>query len=159
MTAHSKIVSTLSELCENYPDYDSSEIHRGKALPRDAQVPVGKSPLHLNYKPDLWVKRKPKDRPGARWDVYEVWDSESEAKAVYEILRVAYTPGVISYCIVCVKDSWTKKEAVRYIRAVLDNLKGPEITYDESVSVAEVDETDLSDQRRLRRTLARQLQF
>jgi hypothetical protein len=156
MNAHSLVIDALEDLVEDYRDYDDSEIHLGEDFPYPALIPTGKSShLSLRYKPDLWVKWQAKKR----YDIYEVWDNETEEKAVFEILRVAYTPWVKYYSIICISDSWRAKDAKKYAQAILGNLKEPNVTYDRDVSITEVDRNRTNLRFFLRSKLAKDLEF
>jgi hypothetical protein len=154
---HGKVIHALSILAKNYSDYQTGEIHSEERLPRPALVPVGKGSLQIYYMPDLWAKCKKR----SQFDVYEVWDSQDRDKAFFEVFRVAYTPGIRYYHIVCISDSregWTRDDAVELERGVLDNLRDAVID-SQDVSVAEVDKNEVTNPRLLRSSLSKQLEF
>jgi hypothetical protein len=162
MNAHERVSRKIQELALNYSSYDPERIRKGKFFPNPALIPVGKFPIHFKYIPDVWARRKGRAGVGGRYDIYEVWYSEGIEKAFHEILRVAFTPDVEYYSVVCVnegKDGWNKKLAASYVRAVLENLKEPRITYEKNVMLAEVDKATVDNDRKLHSALSRQLEF
>jgi hypothetical protein len=154
---HERVIGSLSELAKRFPGYQPSAVRVEEQFPKPALVPIGKGHFSLYYMPDLWAKRK----VGQKFYIYEVWDSEEQDKAFFEVFRVAFTPGIVYYHIVCINSgagSWTKREALSLEKGVLDNLKDSEISSD-NVSVAEVDLKTVGNARLLRETLVEQLEF
>jgi hypothetical protein len=101
---HGKVVRILYELSINYEWYEKVYADH---ISEDYQPIIIHSPLTrrgdvktLNYNPDVWAEYKQ-----GRVDVFEVWDSQSDAECVKDLLMAALTPKIKYLHIICLQKS------------------------------------------------------
>lgn len=138
--AHDIVVATLVTLLQG-SNYD---VERGN-FPHPSQLGG-----HKQFRPDLYASEKGKQK----YHIYQVWDTEGEGAAVYEIISVALMPNVASYSIVLVenerlasrKNEWTSSYAGGLVDGVLGALDKSRVRLSRNnIRLADVDSTTAKD--------------
>jgi len=128
------------------------------------------NPIHVKFKkdvkeyhPDIWAKTKKTNEI----DIYEVWNSEEEREACSDILHAACVDNVKYLSIVCVKnfrfqDPWDKEYAKKLVRIFVNRIRDTSnqlLLKPENVYYAEIGKSELNDDKKVLRSLRKQLHF
>jgi len=101
-------------------------------------------------------------------DIYEVWNTEDERQACSDILHAACIDNIKCLHIVCIKnpknpaDSWDKRYAKKITDIFLNKIfkaNGDFLLDPTNVCYAELSQSDLSDESKMRGILKKQLEF
>src|SRR3989304_7444539 len=119
---HNKIIKILYELCMNftyYKEVHADHINSAGYKPIDIVSPHGKGKEGELYYfiPDLWAKIKSNNNV----DVYEVWDEQSKASRLEDVILSALTPNIYTLSIICL-DQDTAENARKIVKVVLNSI-------------------------------------
>jgi hypothetical protein len=131
---HDRVVEILYNLCKTRGPYKAVYADHIGVPARSIQIhsPRGGGELKgHSFMPDVWGRL-----PNGKVDVLEVWDEQSEAGGVQNLLWTALTPHLNSMAIVCFDQKSVEhaKELTRLILSSIFNGKGEPFVDPEEVA-------------------------
>ena len=118
-----------------------------------------KEPIARNYNPDIWAQVK-----GARarkYDIYEVWHTETETEAIEDVLFSCFVDGIRYLHIVCTGDKIPASKAELIVEFILHKAYDEEGNkfLEEGYLISDLPKNIWSDDLKIKKYLKKEFEF
>lgn len=116
---HDRVIEILFGICKAHRSYKEVYADHLRTPFKPIMIPSAEEsgrPQSYKFRPDVWARL-----PSKKIDVLEVWDEQSEAGGVQDLILTALTPGLATLTIICF-DQMSVDKAKGLARTVLSSV-------------------------------------
>ena len=164
---HNRIIKIVYDLCLEFTNAKGKSVysdifadHIGvnyKPLILTANMGKRKKPLARKYNPDVWAKVDKKHK----YDIYEVWHSETEGDAIVDVLLSSFVEGIRYLHIICTEENISSLEAQEILDFIINKVHDDEgnILINEGYIISDIPKKILNNDSKIKSYLKVKLEF